>query len=69
MQPCFLLSEVQNVNPSNRSSGVVLARWWRLGILALARLAYSDRADGLKSFLGRQDSTIKGKTNEPEHEG
>jgi hypothetical protein len=39
MQPCFLLSEVQRVNSTDRSFGVVFARWWRLGILALARLA------------------------------
>src|ERR1700694_416148 len=39
MQPCFLLSEVQHVNPIDRSFGIVFARWWRLGILSLARLA------------------------------
>ena len=39
-QLCFLLSEVQRVNSTDRSFGVVFARWWRLGILALARLAF-----------------------------
>jgi hypothetical protein len=39
MQPCFLLSEVQHVNPIDRSFGIVFARWRGLGILSLARLA------------------------------
>jgi len=39
MQSCFLLSEVQHVNPIDRSFGIVFARWRGLGILSLARLA------------------------------
>jgi hypothetical protein len=80
MQPCFLLSEVQHVNYIDRSFGVVFARWWRMGIFALARLAFggqlSEDSELILSggwtqvpLLSRQDSTtIKEKTNEPEHE-
>jgi hypothetical protein len=37
--PVSSSSEVQPFNPIDRSVVGILARWWRLGILALARLA------------------------------
>jgi hypothetical protein len=37
--PASSYSEAQHVNPIDRSVVGIFARWWRLGILALARLA------------------------------
>jgi hypothetical protein len=57
-------SEVQHVNPIDRSVGVVFARWQRLGILALARLVGKRHRQstysrgGCKSRSSRQDSII-----------
>jgi len=40
----LLRSEVRyvNANPNYNCCGVVLTRWWRLGILTLAQLAPTD---------------------------
>jgi hypothetical protein len=54
MQPCFLTGEAQHVNSIDRFVVGILARWWRLGILALARIA-------LKVSIPRKVNILSGR--------